>query len=59
MMPALFMGTVLKRKTAAHYYSTHVKVDSDDNAIVETDGENIGYPPAVYSIFPKALNVIV
>ena len=59
MMPSLFTGTVLKKKEA-HYKTCHqFEFYTEDKAIVETDGENIGTPPVKYTIFPKALQVII
>ena len=59
LMPSLFTGTILKKKRA-HYKTCHkFELCTDDNVIVETDGENIGIPPVKYSILPQALQVII
>ena len=59
LMPSLFTGTILKKKQA-HYKTCHkFELHTDDNVIVETDGENIGIPPVKYSILPQALQVII
>jgi len=59
LMPSLFTGTVLKKKET-HYRTCHqFEFYTEDKAIVETDGENIGTPPVKYTIFPKALQVII
>ena len=59
LMPSLFTGTILKKKQA-HYKTCHkFELHTDDNVIVETDGENIGIPPVRYSILPQALQVII
>lgn len=59
LMPSLFTGTILKKKQA-HYKTCHkFELCTDDNVIVETDGENIGIPPVKYSILPQALQVII
>jgi diacylglycerol kinase family enzyme len=58
-MPSLFTGTILKKKKA-HYRTCHqFELSTEDKAIVETDGENIGTPPVKYTILPKALQVII
>ena len=59
LMPFLFTGTILKKKEA--HYSTCQKFEfyTEDKAIVETDGENIGTPPVKYTILPKAIQVII
>ena len=59
LMPSLFTGTILKKKQA-HYRTCHeFLLRTEDNVIVETDGENIGTPPVKYTILPKALQVII
>ena len=59
LMPSLFTGRILKKKQA-HYKTCHkFELHTDDNVIVETDGENIGIPPVKYSILPQALQVII
>ncbi|MDP6936195.1 MAG: diacylglycerol kinase family protein [Candidatus Marinimicrobia bacterium] len=58
-MPSLFTGKILE-KPYAHYKTCNAfQLTTEDNIIVETDGENIGIPPVKYSILPKALEVIV
>ena len=59
LMPSLFTGTILKKKQA-HYRTCHkFELHTEDETIVETDGENIGTPPVKYTILPKALKVII
>ena len=59
LMPSLFTGTILKKKQA-HYRTCHeFLLRTEDNVIVETDGENIGTPPVKYTILPKVLQVII
>ena len=59
LMPLLFSGTILKRKLA-HYRTCHeFELTTDDDVIVETDGDNIGTPPVKYTILPKALQIII
>ena len=59
LMPSLFTGTILKKKKAHYRTCCEFKLSTEDNAIVETDGENIGTPPVKYTILPKALQVII
>lgn len=59
LMPSLFTGTVLKKKEAHYSTCQQFEFRMEDNAIVETDGENIGTPPVKYTILPKALQVII
>ena len=59
LMPSLFTGTVLKKKEAHYSTCQQFEFRMEDNAIVETDGENIGTPPVKYTILPKAIQVII
>ena len=59
LMPSLFTGTVLKKKEAHYSTCQQFKFHTEDKAIVETDGENIGTPPVKYTILPKAIQVII
>jgi len=59
LMPTFFTGTILKQNIAHHYYCSSIIIESNDYAIVETDGENIGSPFAQYTILPKALQIII
>ena len=59
LMPSLFTGTVLKKKEANYRTCQQFEFHTEDKVIVETDGENIGTPPAKYAIFPKAIQVII
>ncbi len=58
-MPSLFTGKILEKPYAHYKKCTSFQLNTEDNVIVETDGENIGIPPVKYSILPKALEVIV
>ena len=59
LIPSLFTGTILKKKEAKYRTCHHFELHTEDRAIVETDGENIGTPPVKYTILPKALQVII
>ena len=59
LMPSLFTGTVLKKKEAHYSTCQQFEFYTEDKAIVETDGENIGTPPVKYTILPKVLQVII
>jgi len=59
LMPSLFRGTILNKKKAHYRTCNKFEIRTKNNAIVETDGENIGTPPAKYSILPKALQIII
>ena len=59
LMPSLFTGKILKKKQAHYRTCREFVLRTEDAVIVETDGENIGVPPAKYTIHPKALKVII
>ncbi len=59
MIPALYAGTIFKKKTAHHRNCTTLKFDTHRNFYIEMDGESAGYPPAKYSILKQAINIVV
>jgi len=59
-IPALYNGTILKKKQAEYHQGNQLKVVTEGlSVVVEADGEIIGYPPCEYSILPKMLRLIV
>ena len=59
MIPALYTGTVFKREAARHRQCRSFEIRTRQQVFVETDGENIGCPPAQYSILPQALKIVL
>ena len=59
MIPALYTGTVFKREAARHRQCRSFEISTRQPVFVETDGENIGCPPAQYSILPQALKIVL
>ena len=59
LMPYLFSGTILKKKQAHYRTCKKLEFKSNNQLIIETDGENIGIPPATYTILPQAIKVII
>ena len=59
MIPALYTGKIFKRKPAHYKQCRSFEIVTEQPVIVETDGENIGYPPAKYTILEKAINVLI
>jgi len=59
MIPSLYKGTVFEREDAHYQECSRLELKSDHNVVVETDGEIIGYPPAVFSIMKQAVRVAV
>jgi diacylglycerol kinase family enzyme len=59
-IPALYSGTILRKKQAEYHQGNRVKVITQGlSVVVEADGEIVGYPPCEYSILPKMLQLIV
>ena len=59
LIPSLYTGNILKNKKAHYKTCQELSLHTNDNVIVETDGENIGLPPVKYTILKKALKVII
>lgn len=59
MIPALYSGSIFKKKAAHHRNCTTLKFDTNRNFYIEMDGESAGYPPATYSILKQAINIAI
>lgn len=59
LIPFLYTGTVLDKKEVYHQMCTRVELKSDQDFIIEVDGEFAGYPPVKYSVLQQVLQVIV
>jgi diacylglycerol kinase family enzyme len=55
----LYRGTLLDDAVVRHARSAHVRIDSDPPAEVEAEGQIVGRTPAVFSVLPGALKVVV
>ena len=58
-IPDLYIGNFLKYKGASLRYLKSVVIEGDKEQLVEFDGDVKGYLPAVVSVVPKAMEVIV
>ncbi len=59
LIPALYAGTALNKKSAHHRQCKTLNFDTNRNFYIEMDGESAGYPPAKYSILKQALNIVI
>lgn len=59
IIPALYAGTALNKKSAHHRNCTTLNFDTNRNFYIEMDGESAGYPPAKYSILKQAVNIVI
>ena len=59
MIPALYAGTIFKKKEARHRTCKVLKFDTNRNFYIEMDGESAGYPPAKYTILKQAVNIVI
>jgi YegS/Rv2252/BmrU family lipid kinase len=55
----LYRGTLLGDAVVRHVRSAHLRIDSDPPAEVEAEGQLVGRTPAVFSVLPGALKVVV
>ena len=58
-MAKLYRGTLLGDAVVRHVRSAHLRIDSDPPAEVEAEGQLVGRTPAVFSVLPGALKVVV
>jgi len=59
MIPALYSGSIFKKKAAHCRNCTSLNFDTNRNIYIEMDGESAGYPPAKYSILKQAINIVI
>lgn len=60
MIPSLYTGKISTREGVYFDRCRSLEFLSDtEEVMIEVDGEFAGYPPARYSIFPRAIHVIV
>ena len=55
----LYRGTLLGDAVVRHVRSAHLRIDADPPAEVEAEGQIVGRTPAVFSVLPGALEVVV
>lgn len=55
----LYRGTILEDPVARHVRSATVRIDAEPLADVEAEGQVVGRTPAVFSVLPGALNVLL
>jgi diacylglycerol kinase (ATP) len=58
-LPRLYKGTHLTHPKVTLLHAKEVRVDSQERALVQADGELVGMGPAVFRIIPGALRVKV
>lgn len=57
-LSALYNGTIHTKKIVSMYRAKTLKIDTEDFALVETDGELLGEAPFEFSILPLEINVL-
>ncbi len=57
-MPRLMNGSFVKNKHVSLYKGSHVSVSAEPFSYVEADGESVGQSPVMFSILPRAINMI-
>ena len=55
----LYRGTLLGEAVVRHLRSATLRIDADPPAEVEAEGQIVGRTPAVFSVLPGALEVVV
>lgn len=54
----LYDGSIVKHKKVVTYQGKNIKISSNTNIFVETDGESLGHTPMVFEIIPKSICVL-
>ncbi|MBN2099028.1 MAG: diacylglycerol kinase family lipid kinase [Dehalococcoidia bacterium] len=58
-VPMLRNGTHIRHPKVSHYRGRRVEVASDENVLLEMDGDLVGTLPVTCEVIPAAINVIV
>jgi diacylglycerol kinase (ATP) len=58
-VPKLRNGTHLSHKKVSHYRGRRVEVTSDEDVLLEMDGDLVGTLPVTCEVIPAAINVMV
>ena len=58
LLPAFIKGKHIKSKVVNYFRTSEIIIDSDENYLIETDGEIILRTPVLYKILPGVLWVI-
>lgn len=59
LIPSLYTGKALDRKGVNYTECKEIELKTNDNLVIEADGEIIGKPPIKYTVLNKAINVVV
>ena len=59
LIPSLYTGKVLGRKGVDYAECKEIELETNNNLVIEADGEIIGTPPIKYTVLNKAVNVVV
>jgi diacylglycerol kinase family enzyme len=59
MIPALYAGTIFNNPAAHYRTCTRVRLETEREFYIETDGQLAGTPPATYTILQQAVKVLV
>lgn len=57
--PKVFSGSHIELKQVEYLQAAHIRVETDVPMRIHCDGEHGGHTPAVFTVLPKALRVIV
>jgi len=59
LIPSLYTGKALDRKGVNYTECKEIELKTNNNLVIEADGEIIGRPPIKYTVLNKAINVVV
>ena len=59
LIPSLYTGKALDKQGVKYVECKQIELKTNDNLVIEADGEIVGKPPIKYSVLNKAISVVV
>ncbi|MBC8346136.1 MAG: hypothetical protein ISR82_04695 [Candidatus Marinimicrobia bacterium] len=59
LIPSLYNGTALDKEGTRYFECEWLELQTDQDVVVEADGEIIGHPPARYTIMKHAIRTVI
>lgn len=55
----LYDGSFVDHSSVSTYRGKHIRIESEEEILIEADGESLGHTPCEISIVPRSINILV